>query len=235
MGQKVNPKGFRLGKNGQKYYNSWYAGSNYSDFLVEDVQIRKFISVRLSRAFISDMYLRRKGIDHVILDIHTSKPGIILGKGGDAVNEFKDEISKRFNRRFSVNVIEQKKPDLSAKLLSELIAVQLEKRIPFRRAMKMIVQSALKSGAEGVQVKCSGRLGGVEIARSEWYQKGRMPLHTIRAKIDYNFTEANTIYGKIGIKVWINHGEVISDSKDVLSDSPSPRVAKDRSKYTHAG
>jgi small subunit ribosomal protein S3 len=123
--------------------------------------------------------------------------------------------------------VEEKSPDRSAKLLSELIAVQLEKRIPFRRAMKMVVQSALKSGAEGIQVKCSGRLGGVEIARSEWYQKGRMPLHTIRAKIDYYFTEANTIYGKIGVKVWVNHGEVIGSSSNRKSIADSTKSTKE--------
>ena len=153
----------------------------------------------------------RKGKDINIIDIHTSKPGLILGKGGEGISKFRELITKEFNKKFIVNVVENSKPDLSAKLLSEIVAIQLEKRIPFRRAMKMIVQSALKAGAEGIQVKCSGRLGGVEIARSEWYQKGRMPLHTIRAKIDYHFTEANTIYGKIGIKVWVNLGESIEE------------------------
>ena len=216
MGQKVNPRALRL-KGVQEFLNNWFSLDDYATFLQEDVNIREFIEKNIKRAFISKVLIRRKGADKVLLDIHTSKPGIILGKGGESINAFRESISKAFGRQFIVNVIEEKAPDKSAKLLAELVAVQLEKRIPFRRAMKMVVQSALKSGAEGIQVKCSGRLGGVEIARSEWYQKGRMPLHTIRAKIDYYFTEANTVYGKIGVKVWVNHGEVISDSKNVTS------------------
>lgn len=211
MGQKVNPKALRL-KGVQKFENNWFSLKNYSTFLVEDVEVRKFINKNLSRAPISHVTVKRKGKDFNIIDIHTSKPGLILGKGGEGINKFRQEITKHFKKRFVVNVLENKKPDLSSKLLAEIVAIQLEKRIPFRRAMKMVVQSALKSGAEGIQVKCSGRLGGVEIARSEWYQKGRMPLHTIRAKIDYHFTEADTIYGKIGIKVWVNLGEQLEDS-----------------------
>ncbi len=210
MGQKVNPKALRL-KGVQKFENNWFSLTDYSTYLVEDVQVRKFINTRLKRAPISSVLIKRKSKDSNIIDIYTSKPGLILGKGGEGINKFREEISKKFNKRFIVNILENKKPDLSAKLLSEIVTIQLEKRIPFRRAMKMIVQSALKSGAEGIQVRCSGRLGGVEIARSEWYQKGRMPLHTIRAKIDYHFTEANTIYGKIGVKVWVNLGEQLLD------------------------
>lgn len=218
MGQKVNPRALRL-KGVQEFLNNWFSIDNYALFLEEDVRIRNFISSKLSRAFISKVLIRRKGFDQVIVDIYSSKPGIILGKGGEAINRFKESISKRFGRQFIINVVEEKSPDKSAKLLAELVANQLEKRVPFRRAMKMVVQSALKAGAEGVQVQCAGRLGGVEIARREWYQKGRMPLHTIRAKIDYYFTEANTIYGKIGVKVWINHGEVIAEAKDIPSDN----------------
>ena len=212
MGQKVNPRALRL-KGVQEFLNNWFSLENYSNFLVEDVQIRKFIKQNLKRSFISKVLLKRKGNEQIVIDIHSSKPGIILGKAGETINKFRESLTKRFGKKFIVNIVEEKSPDKSAKLLAELIAVQLEKRIPFRRAMKMVVQSALKAGAEGIQVKCSGRLGGVEIARSEWYQKGRMPLHTIRAKIDYYFTEADTIYGKIGVKVWVNHGEVISDNK----------------------
>ena len=217
MGQKVNPRALRL-KGVQEFLNNGFSLDNYASFLQEDVEIRKFIEKNIRRAFISKVLIRRKGSDKVLLDIHTSKPGIILGKGGDSINAFRELISKNFKKQFIINVIEEKSPDKSAKLLSELVAAQLEKRIPFRRAMKMVVQSALKAGAEGIQVKCSGRLGGVEIARNEWYQKGRMPLHTIRAKIDYYFTEANTVYGKIGVKVWVNHGEVIKDPKSISSD-----------------
>ncbi|MGA0241453.1 MAG: 30S ribosomal protein S3 [Candidatus Marinamargulisbacteria bacterium] len=220
MGQKANPRSLRL-KGVQEFLNNWFSIDNYALFLKEDVKIRDYIETNLKRSFISKVLIRRKGNDHVLLDIHTSKPGIILGKGGESINRFRTAISKTFKKKFNINVIEERSPDKSAKLLSELIAAQLEKRIPFRRAMKMVVQSALKAGADGVQVKCAGRLGGVEIARSEWYQKGRMPLHTFRAKIDYYFTEANTIYGKIGVKVWVNNGEVISDkgSNAVVRDA----------------
>ena len=231
MGQKVNPRALRL-KGVQEFVNNWFSIENYGKNLVEDVEIRDFIEQNLKRSFISKSIIRRKGSDKVFVDIHTSKPGVILGKAGESINRFRESIGKKFGKQFIVNVIEEKSPDKSAKLLSELIAVQLEKRIPFRRAMKMVVQSALKAGAEGVQVKCSGRLGGVEIARSEWYQKGRMPLHTIRAKIDYYFTEANTIYGKIGVKVWINNGEVIADKKKKVDASVSEGV-KDK-EYVNA-
>ena len=219
MGQKVNPRALRL-KGVQEFLNNWFSVDSYALYLVEDVKIREYIEKNIKRAFISKVLIRRKGPDKVLIDIHTSKPGIILGKGGDAITAFRESITNHFRRQFIINVVEEKSPDKCAKLLSELVAVQLEKRIPFRRAMKMVVQSALKAGAEGIQVKCSGRLGGVEIARNEWYQKGRMPLHTIRAKIDYHFTEANTVYGKIGVKVWVNHGEVILDPKKTMNDDP---------------
>jgi small subunit ribosomal protein S3 len=226
MGQKVNPRAFRL-KGVQEFLNNWFSISHYSDFLLEDVSIRAFIKDNLRRAFISKVIIRRKGNDHVLIDIHTSKPGVILGKAGESITRFREKITRVFGKHFSVNVIEEKSPDKSAKLLSEMIAVQLEKRIPFRRAMKLAVQSALKAGAEGVQVKCSGRLGGVEIARNEWYQKGRMPLHTIRAKIDYCLTEAHTIYGKIGVKVWVNHGESFSVKKDFAPTNTYTRNVKE--------
>lgn len=206
MGQKVNPKSFRL-KVVNDFENNWFSINNYAVFLMEDQNIRKEIKKRLKNSSISKMQIKRKGSDRVLVDIHSAKPGMILGKGGESIMALRQELTKIFSREFHLNVIEEKKPELSAKLLSEIVAAQLEKRVPFRRAMKMIVQSAMKAGAEGIQVKCAGRLGGVEIARNEWYQNGRMPLHTLRAKVDYHFTEADTIYGKIGIKVWVNLGE----------------------------
>lgn len=221
MGQKSNPRALRL-KGVQEFLNNWFSIDDYATYLSEDFRIRNYVGVKLKRSYVSKVLIKRKGGHQVILDIYTSKPGVILGKGGELINRFRDGIIKEFKRKFIVNVIEEKSPEKSPKLLAELVAVQLEKRIPFRRAMKMIIQSALKSGAQGVRVKCSGRLGGAEIARNEWYQKGRMPLQTFRAKIDYHFTEANTIYGKIGIKVWINNGEVVSHkSSDLASTSPS--------------
>ena len=233
MGQKVNPRALRL-KGSQEFLNNWFSLEKYSDFLLEDYEIRRFIKNQLKRSFISKTLIKRKGNEQIVVDIHSSKPGIILGKAGESINRFREALAKRFGKKFIVNVVEEKSPDKSAKLLSELIAVQLEKRIPFRRAMKMVVQSALKSGAEGIQVKCSGRLGGVEIARSEWYQKGRMPLHTIRAKIDYYFTEANTIYGKIGVKVWVNHGEELGSSSNRKSLTETSKKPTKETKYVDA-
>jgi small subunit ribosomal protein S3 len=233
MGQKVNPRALRL-KGVQEFFNNWFSLENYSDFLVEDVKIRQFLKTKFKRAFVSKLLIKRKNADQVIIDVYSSKPGIILGKAGEAINRLKDECSKTFKKHFIINVIEEKSPDKSAKLLSELVSAQLEKRIPFRRAMKMVVQSALKAGAEGIQVKCSGRLGGVEIARSEWYQKGRMPLHTIRAKIDYHFTEADTIYGKIGVKVWVNHGEVLSDDQSLTNQTEHRNSRKKERNYVDA-
>ncbi|MEK9726548.1 MAG: 30S ribosomal protein S3 [Candidatus Margulisiibacteriota bacterium] len=233
MGQKVNPRALRL-KGVQEFLNNWFSLDQYNVYLKEDVEIRKFIRTHLKRSFISKVLIKRKGNDQVTVEIHSSKPGIILGKAGESINKFREKITKRFNRQFNINVIEEKAPDKSAKLLAELIAVQLEKRIPFRRAMKMIVQSALKAGVEGIQVRCAGRLGGVEIARNEWYQKGRMPLHTIRAKIDYHFTEANTIYGKIGVKVWVNHGEVLTDTSSQINGAGNVKASSQENKYVNA-
>ena len=215
MGQKANPKALRL-KVVQDFENTWHSNAKYADYLYEDYQIRHFISVNLKRCFISNVKINRRDKESVFIDIISAKPGMVLGKGGELINKFKQDLSVKFNKKFIVNVIEEKNPEKSAKLLAEIVIAQLEKRIPFRRAMKMIVQTALKGGAEGVQVSCAGRLGGVEIARTEWYQQGRMPLHTLRAKIDYYFGEANTIYGKIGVKVWVNNGES-TDSKNVVN------------------
>ena len=206
MGQKANPKVLRL-KIVQDYENMWYSTKDYSSYLYEDYTIRNYVLNHLKRSSVSQVKLYRKDSDKVFLDILSAKPGMILGKGGDLITKFRETLQRKFNKTFVINIIEEKNPEKRAKLLAEIVAAQLEKRVPFRRAMKMVVQTALKAGAEGVQISCAGRLGGVEIARTEWYQKGRMPLHTFRAKIDYSFVEANTIYGKIGIKVWINNGE----------------------------
>jgi small subunit ribosomal protein S3 len=214
MGQKCNPIALRL--RDREYDNQWFAIDKYAEYLEEDYNIRKFLIKKLSRSSISKLIIKRKTANVINVDVHTAKPGFVLGKGGEAITKLKEEIQKMFSKKFHLNVIEEKNPDKSAKLLSELVAFQLEKRFPFRRAMKMVVQNALKSGAEGIQVRCAGRLGGVEIARSEWYQEGRMPLHTIRAKIDYYFTEANTIYGKIGVQIWVNNGESVKEAAESL-------------------
>jgi small subunit ribosomal protein S3 len=213
MGQKANPKALRL-KNTQEYENNWFTISNYADYLEQDFYIDQFLNKKLIRSAVSKTHIERKSGNQIKIDIYTAKPGFVLGKGGESITRLKKELEIEFKKnRFILNVIEEKKPDKSAKLLAELVAFQLEKRIPFRRAMKMIIQNALKSGAEGVQVKCAGRLGGTEIARSEWYQEGRMPRQTFRARIDYHATVASTIYGKIGVKVWVNNGEQIESSQ----------------------
>jgi small subunit ribosomal protein S3 len=214
MGQKCNPIALRL--KDREYDNQWFSLDKYAEYLEEDHNIRQFLNIKLSRSSVSKLILKRKTANTINVDIHTAKPGFVLGKGGESITRLKEETQNKFGKKFLLNVIEEKKPDKSAKLLSELVAIQLEKRIPFRRAMKMVVQNALKAGAEGIQVRCAGRLGGVEIARSEWYQEGRMPLHTIRAKIDHFLTEANTIYGKIGVQVWVNHGESTKETAETV-------------------
>lgn len=206
MGQKSDPRSLRV-KIVKNTENDWFALDKYPEFLLKDYQIKKYTYSELKRGSISKINIKRKQASRVILNIYSARPGVILGKSGHELEKFKSKIQKVFKIECVINIIDEKKPELSAKLLSEVVTSQLEKRIPFRRAMKMIVQSALKAGAEGIQVACSGRLGGVEIARSEGYQKGRMPKQTLRTYIDYWKSEAHTIYGIIGVSVWVNLGE----------------------------
>ena len=210
MGQKADPRSLRLNIV-KECENNWFSLKNYPKFLLDDYHIRKYVFDKLKKGSISKLIIKRKDQGHDILEVYSAKPGIILGKNGDELTKFREIISKKFNKKFTINILDEKKPELSSKLLTEIVIAQLEKRVPFRRAMKMVVQSALKAGAEGVQVNCAGRLGGVEIARSEWYQKGRMPKHTLRADIDYYCGEAHTIYGVIGVKLWVNKGEVTTN------------------------
>jgi small subunit ribosomal protein S3 len=205
MGQKVHPYGFRLGFN-RTWHSRWYADRKYAELLVEDVKLRNHLMKRLSHAGIAGVELERAA-NKLKVNILTSRPGIIIGRKGSEVDKLRDEVAKRTNREVYINIIEINKPELSAKLVAENIALQLERRVAFRRAMRKAVESAQRFGAKGVRVRCAGRLGGREIARSEWYLEGQVPLHTLKADIDYGTHEAKTTYGIIGVKVWINRGE----------------------------
>ena len=211
MGQKVNPTGLRIGIN-QSWNSIWYSDRNYSTFLHEDLKIRDFLKKKLYSAGISKINISRKA-EKLIIDIYTARPGIIYGKKGSSEFEnLKTELARLIkikNKDVNINIIEVKKPEIDATLVAEGIASQLEKRIAFKRAMKKSVSMALKSGAKGIKITCGGRLAGAEIARTEWYREGRVPLHTLRADINYGTAEANTTYGKIGIKVWIYKGDVL--------------------------
>lgn len=207
MGQKIHPKGIRLGIS-TTWDSIWYADKNYPQLLIEDVKIRSFLIDRLRRAGISRIFIRRRA-DQVEVNIHAARPGIIIGKGGSEINILKEELMKHLGKPVRINIQEEENTELNAKLLADAIALQLERRVAFRRAMKQVVNRTLKAGAQGVKVYCAGRLNGAEIARTEWYREGRVPLHTFRAKIDYGFSEALTTYGKIGVKVWIYKGDVL--------------------------
>ncbi len=206
MGQKINPIGLRLGIV-RGWESSWYGGKEFAEKLVEDEKIRKYIAARIPKGAIARVVIERT-LKRVTLTIHTARPGIVIGKGGGEVDKIKEELKKITGKDVQINIFEIKRPEVDAKLVGEAIAQQLQARISFRRAMKQAIQSALRVGAQGIKVKVSGRLGGAEIARSEQYKEGRVPLHTLRADIDYAISEAQTVYGKIGIKVWIFKGEV---------------------------
>lgn len=206
MGQKINPIGLRLGIV-RGWESSWYGGKEFAEKLVEDEKIRKYIAARIPKGAIARVVIERT-LKRVTLTIHTARPGIVIGKGGGEVDKIKEELKKITGKDVQINIFEIKRPEVDAKLVGEAIAQQLQARISFRRAMKQAIQSALRVGAQGIKVKVSGRLGGAEIARSEQYKEGRVPLHTLRADIDYALSEAQTVYGKIGIKVWIFKGEV---------------------------
>ncbi len=206
MGQKVNPVGFRLGIV-KGWDSAWFGGKNFSDKIVEDHKIRKYIQARIPKGGISKVIIERT-LKRITLTIHTARPGVVIGKGGSEVDKIKEELKKLTGKDLQINIFEIKRPELDAKLVGESIAQQLQARISYRRAMKQAIASAMRVGAQGIKVKVSGRLGGAEMARTEQYKEGRIPLHTLRADIDYAISEANTVYGKIGIKVWIFKGEV---------------------------
>ncbi len=205
MGQKTNPIGFRLGIN-KSWESKWFSEKDYSKLLQEDIILRKFILKNLASAGISKIMIERPA-KLARITLHTSRPGVIIGKKGSDIEKLKNKISKMVSGEVSINIVEIKKPELDSKLVADNIAQQLERRVAFRRAMKRAVQSAMRLGAIGIRINCSGRLGGAEIARMEWYREGRVPLHTLRADIDYGVSRANTTYGICGIKVWIFKGE----------------------------
>ena len=212
MGQKTHPIGNRLGI--VKTWNSrWYAKKGYSDLLLEDLTIRRMLKERLFHAGVPKIEIERAGQNMRVI-IHTARPGIIIGKKGTEVEKLRKDLKLMTDKEVSIDIKEIRKPEIDAQLVAENIALQLEKRVAFRRAMKKAVASALRFGTLGVKISCSGRLAGAEIARSEWYREGRVPLHTFRADIDFGFAEAKTTYGIIGIKVWMYHGDILPESKD---------------------
>ncbi|OZI05625.1 30S ribosomal protein S3 [Siphonobacter sp. BAB-5385] len=206
MGQKVNPVGLRLGIV-RGWESNWYGGKNFAEKLVEDETIRKYIAARIPKGAISKVIIERT-LKRVTLTINTARPGVVIGKGGNEVDKIKEELKKLTGKDVQINIFEIKRPEVDAKLVGETIAQQLEARISFRRAMKQAIASAMRVGAQGIKVRLSGRLGGAEMARTEEYKEGRVPLHTLRADIDYAISEAQTVYGKIGIKIWVFKGEV---------------------------
>ncbi len=213
MGQKVNPIGLRLNIV-RSWESTWYADRDYAKYLLEDQKIRKYLKKRLYHAGISKINIARTG-EKLKLKLHTARPGIVIGKKGTEIEALKSDLDKLTNRQCVVDIQEVRRPEADAQLVAENVALQLERRIAFRRAMKKAVNIALKFGAKGIKIACSGRLGGAEMARREWTREGRVPLHTLRADIDYGFAEASTTYGIIGVKVWIFKGEVLVDSEQV--------------------
>jgi small subunit ribosomal protein S3 len=219
MGQKVHPTGIRLGIV-KDYTSKWYAGNNdYADFLNSDLQVRDFLKKRLSQASVSRIQIERtQGSANIT--IHSARPGLVIGKKGEDIERLRNEVTKMMGLpSVHINIEEVRKPELDAQLVAESIAQQLERRIMFRRAMKRSVQNTMRLGAKGIKINVSGRLNGAEIARAEWYREGRVPLHTLRADVDYGFAEAKTTYGIIGVKVWIFKGEVIGTADQAETET----------------
>ena len=208
MGQKVNPHGLRVGVISE-WDSRWYADADFSDNLVEDYKIRKFLKEKLYSAGIARIEIERRGADQLKVIISTAKPGVVIGKAGAEIDKLKEEVAKFTSKKVNLEIKEIKRPDMDAQLVAENIAQQLENRISFRRAMKSTMARTMKAGAKGIKTMASGRLGGADMARTEFYTEGTVPLQTLRADIDYGFAEADTTYGKVGIKTWIYHGEVL--------------------------
>ncbi len=211
MGQKVNPIGLRLGVN-KTWDSRWYADGDYADKLHEDIKIRKYLKKKLGSAGIARIVIERPS-KKAHISIHTARPGVVIGKKGADIEKMKKDLESFTRDEVQLNIVEVRKPELDASLIAEGIAQQLERRVAFRRAMKRAVQSAMRLGAEGIRINCSGRLGGAEIARMEWYREGRVPLHTLRADVDYGLGQAYTTYGVIGIKVWVFKGEILKEEQ----------------------
>lgn len=231
MGQKVNPVGLRLGIV-KGWDSNWYGGKDFSDKLVEDHNIRKYLDARIQKGGVAKIVIERT-LKRITLTIHTARPGVVIGKGGNEVDQIKEELKKITGKDLQINIFEIKRPELDATLVGESVAQQLQARISYRRAMKQAISSAMRVGAQGIKIKVSGRLGGAEMARTEQYKEGRIPLHTLRADIDYAISEANTVYGKIGIKVWIFKGEVfgkrdLSPNIGLVSEGPGNNAGNRR-------
>ncbi|UCE76717.1 MAG: 30S ribosomal protein S3 [Gammaproteobacteria bacterium] len=224
MGQKVHPTGIRLGIV-KDWTSKWYADSKkYADFLNLDLETRDFIKQRLKHASVSRIQIERPA-SNAVITIHTARPGIVIGKKGEDIEKLRGEIAGRMGMPVHVNIEEVRKPEVEAQLVAESVAQQLERRIMFRRAMKRAVGNAMRLGAEGIKIMVAGRLNGAEIARTEWYREGRVPLHTLRADIDYGFTEANTTYGVIGVKVWVFKGEILDRDEQNVEPEPAKKAA----------
>lgn len=213
MGQKVNPLGFRLGVI-KSWDSRWFAGKEYAAFIEDDYNLREFLKKKLYHAGISKIEIERWA-KRVRLRIYAARPGIVIGKKGAEIEQLKKELEKMVAQEVVIDIQEVRKPEVDAQLVAENVALQIVRRVAFRRAMKRGVSSAMRFGAQGIKICCSGRLGGAEMARTEWYKEGRIPLHTLRADIDYGFTAARTTYGIIGVKVWIFHGEILEKEKTV--------------------
>ncbi len=226
MGQKVHPTGIRLGIV-KDWTSTWYADSkHYADYLNLDLKVRAFLRKRLAHASVSRIQIQRPA-SNAIITVHTARPGIVIGKKGEDIEKLRAEVSREMGLPVHINIEEIRKPEIDAQLVAEGVAQQLERRIMFRRAMKRAVGNAMRLGAQGIKINVAGRLNGAEIARGEWYREGRVPLHTLRADIDYGFTEAHTTYGVIGVKVWIFKGEILDrDEQHVESDAPGKAAAK---------
>ena len=231
MGQKVHPGGFRVGVI-HDWKSHWYTEKEFKQFLAEDELVRKHIMRKLAHAGLSRIMIR-KDQNNVTIDIHTARPGIVIGKSGSEVDALRKEIHAMTKKNVQVNIIEVKRPELDAVLVAQSIAEQLENRVSFRRAMKRALTSAMRSGAAGMRVRCGGRLGGAEMARNEHYSEGRVPLHTLRADIDYGFREARTTFGRIGVKVWINKGEILPEGYPV--DEAKARLERDEQRRDDRG
>ena len=219
MGQKVNPHGLRVGVI-KGWDSKWYAGKDYEKFLLEDIKIREFIKEKLFLSGISKVEIERAS-NKARISIHTAKPGMVIGRQGSNIELLKSDLKKMTESAIEINIVEVKTPDMDATLVAENIAAQLERRIAYSRAMKQCVGRTMRMGAKGIKITCGGRLGGAEIARSESYREGSIPLHTLRADIDYGTAEAHTTYGRIGIKVWIYKGEVLPESKEAAKVAPA--------------
>jgi small subunit ribosomal protein S3 len=227
MGQKVNPIGFRVGIN-RTWDSRWFAGKNYADLLHADLRLRKYLFDRLAQAGVAKVVIERAA-QKTRVTIHTARPGVIIGKKGADIEKLRSDVAKQIGGDVALNILEIRKPEIDAKLIADNIAQQLERRVAFRRAMKRSVQSAMRLGAQGIRINCSGRLGGAEIARLEWYREGRVPLHTLRADIDFAYGTAKTTYGTCGVKVWVFKGEILAHDpmaadKKLADQQPASRA-----------